>query len=88
MAAKKKATRKAVKAAQRFVSFNAFGNQEIRVALTAKNDTLGKFIKQNIPPAWNLDQMALYVNDKAAGNDYRLNDGDEISAAPNVAGGR
>lgn len=85
MASKKKAPK--AKAATRFVSFTAFGNQEIRVALNAKNDTLGKFIKQNIPPAWNLDQMALYVNDKPADNDYRLNNGDSISAAPNVAGG-
>lgn len=80
MAAKKKA-------AQRFATFQAFGNQQIRVVLTAKNDTLGKFIKQNIPPAWNMDQMALYVNDKPAEMDYRLNNGDTISAAPNVAGG-
>lgn len=84
MAAKKKA---AAKAKARFATFQAFGNQQIRVALTAKNDTLGKFIKQNIPPAWNMDQMALYVNDKPAEADYRLNNEDTISAAPNVAGG-
>lgn len=84
MVAKKKPARKA---AQRFAEFTAFGNQTVRIALTAKNDTLAKFTKQNIPPAWNMDQMALYVNDKPADGDYRLNNGDVVSAAPNVAGG-
>lgn len=83
--AKKKAK---AKAAAKFVSFEALGNREIRVALTAKNRTLGAFIKANIPPAWNMDQFALRVNDRQVENDYVLNDGDRISAAPNVAGGR
>lgn len=85
MASKKKA---APKKQQRTASFTAFGNHTIRVALTAKNDTLGKFIKQNIPPAWNLDQVAMYVNDRAADMEFRLNDGDKVSMAPNVAGGQ
>jgi molybdopterin converting factor small subunit len=86
MAAKKKAAKRKPVVIKE-VSFQAFGNQEIRVALNAKNRTLGGFIKQNVPPAWNLDQFALRVNDREVGMDYMLNDGDSISAAPNVAGG-
>jgi molybdopterin converting factor small subunit len=83
MASKKKAA-----PAKKFVTFQALGNQEVKVPLTAKNRTLGAFIKQNIPPAWNLDNFAMRVNDRKAENDYVLNDGDYISAAPNVAGGQ
>lgn len=79
MAAKKKA---------KFVSFEALGNKEVRIGLTAKNRTLAAFIRANIPPTWNMDQFALRVNDRAVEMDYVLNNGDRISAAPNVAGGR
>jgi molybdopterin converting factor small subunit len=81
------ASKKKSKAATKFVSFQALGNTEVRVALNSKNRTLGQFIKQNIPPAWNLQNFALRVNDRTVAMDYTLNDGDRISAAPNVAGG-
>lgn len=84
MAKSKKASRPAVK----FVSFEALGNREIKVGINSKNRTLGAFIKANIPPAWNMEQFALRVNDRQVEMDYVLNDGDRISAAPNVAGGQ
>jgi molybdopterin converting factor small subunit len=83
MASKKKA-----KAASKFVSFQALGNQEVQVGINSKNRTLGAFIKQNIPPSWNLSNFALRVNDRSVEMDYVLNNGDRISAAPNVAGGQ
>lgn len=86
--AKKKASAKKAKAATAYASFQAFGNMTQRVALNSKNRTLGAFLKQNVPPTWNLSTMGLYVNDRPAKNDYFLNDGDKISAAPNVAGGQ
>lgn len=82
------ASKKKSKASEKkFVSFQALGNQEVRVALNSKNRTLGAFIRQNIPPAWNLQNFALRVNNRTVAQDYVLNDGDQISAAPNVAGG-
>ena len=85
---KKPARKAAVKAAPKIVTFQAFGNSEIEVVLTAGNRTLKAFMKQNIPPAWNLDQFALRVNDREVNDEFVLNDGDRISAAPNVAGGK
>jgi molybdopterin converting factor small subunit len=82
-----KKAKRSVKASK-FVSFEALGNREIKVALNSKNRTLAAFIKANIPPAWNMDQFALRVNDRQVEMDYVLNDGDRISAAPNVAGGK
>lgn len=85
--AKRKA-KKAPAPAKRQVTFEVFGNSTITVGLNAKNDTLGKFISQNVPKQWNMEAFGLYVNDKQVDMDYRLNNGDQISAAPNVAGGR
>ena len=83
-----KAKRLAVKkrAPQKYVTMLALGNSELRIALK-KGVTLGKFIAGNIPKQWNLDNFALRVNDREVNNVYVLNDGDRITAAPNVAGG-
>jgi molybdopterin converting factor small subunit len=81
------AKKKAAKPTAKYATFEALGNKEVKVLLTAKNRTLAAFIKANIPPTWNMDQFALRVNDRQVEMDYVLNNGDRISAAPNVAGG-
>ncbi len=76
------------KAEATYVTLIALGNQAIQVRLTASNRKLGVFLRKNIPADWNLDQFEVRVNDRKVENDFILNAQDQVTFAPNVAGGR
>lgn len=82
--AKKKAVKKA--APGTMVRFQVFGNSPIEFR-TKRGTLLGSFLKTHVPKGVDLKQFELRVDGKVRAEDYILNEGDEITLAPHVAGG-
>lgn len=83
--AKKKAVAK--KAPGIVVHLDIFGGGNTMQFRMKRGSLLGGFIKSHVPKGVNLDQFEVRVNGRARNNDHILNDQDQISMAPVVAGG-
>lgn len=82
--AKKKAAPKAKGIVVELAVFGGGSPMQFRMKKAA---TLGAFKSAHVPKAVNLDQYEVRVNDRARNDDYILNDQDQITLAPVVAGG-
>ncbi len=88
MAVKAKAKKAAAKrpAPGIMVQFLVMGGSALQFRCK-RGTTLGAFRAAHVPKAVNQDQFEVRVGGKARANDYILNDQDEITMAPVVAGG-
>lgn len=89
MAVKAKARKAAVakKAPGIIVEFALFGGGSPVQFRMKRGTTLKTFVAAHVPKGVNLDQFETRVNGKARGADHILNDQDQVSMAPIVAGG-